>query len=366
MSRLPAELWEQIISHLNASHTDLRACSSVSPTFRFAAQALLFADLMLNTRVETGRFIAVARASPHLSTHVRRLALVVGRVHGEIPALVRGCAWPKLRELELHQVPLVVADAPFHALCGFLAMRTVRELTISFTPPSAASLRRFLGACSADLDNVTIWHCEQSESSDAIGDDFANLTHTIAPASRRPLIRTLNLIRSSAAASILLDPLSPLDLAELRELHLDRVDAPVWNVFLRETGHGIEKIYLDAHDALHHIDVSLLPSLCAIHFTNLSTNITGFIRGLKPPNGIRTVFILISDLDVSDGSLQKFGADFESAVVERLTAIERIVVDILFIQSEMEQVEVDAVLRSALPELSGKGKVYTSAGKVAG
>ena len=216
MPRLPFELCEIIISHLNADFSDdeatLRACSLTCRAFLPASRYRLFYHVVLSSRHTTERFlntICCTQSSTNPTPFILRLSIFDDRnrswVNDALPILATGLLEVTFLELVSVSWDLLDENAQTSLLSGFQKVISLRMWYISFT--TLDELSRFLSSFPS-LTNLSYM--------------ARRIPHGILTAPYTPLPCHLATITMHSSQSMLFNQLLSLDShPEVHDLQID-------------------------------------------------------------------------------------------------------------------------------------------------
>ncbi|KAJ7624322.1 hypothetical protein DFH06DRAFT_1230169 [Mycena polygramma] len=198
---LPQELIDTIVGEVTDTDS-LRACTLVSPRFRWPSQRILLHSLTLNGHLDSA-VCALLRRSPHILDYITRLKI---KLPPGLPNLIEAHSlrWilTRLTRVQRCVITGVFLDARWGDLTsdvtsdilGFLVRQPLQSLHISFLKdiPQAVFLRFITSAPTLSFDNVDINQVSDVEAPYSLVD------------SHSPSVNSLLLNRKSTSVSEIL------------------------------------------------------------------------------------------------------------------------------------------------------------------
>ncbi|KAJ7286232.1 hypothetical protein C8J57DRAFT_1287086 [Mycena rebaudengoi] len=305
------ELVAECIGYLEASPTDLAACSRVQHSWTYTAQSHIFRSILISVRVRPilqgpcdrqctldercMQLLELLSASPHLTTFVVYLELDPTLLSPASFATLAQCPFPKLRKLrmstsDLLTGPLVAGMQRLLSTPSLHHIQLYSEVDVDLFPriwdSAALSIRRMLLSLHSftKIDSATV--------------------SSLPPATRKIPIESLALICSPGPMHWLMAPPDqvPFDFSHLKVLHLPTNNTALLRApAFAAAAATLELLNLEVDWTLRPaVNLAAFSCLATIHIACTSWKclpmVIDTLRTISPTNRIREIIVYWSDI----------------------------------------------------------------------
>nr|GAT60080.1 predicted protein [Mycena chlorophos] len=360
---LPQELYDVIIDLLQDSPAALRNCSLICRAFVDRAQSHLFRKIDIQVSLSflpksaaaesecvlrVQRLCRVLVDSPHILEYIQ--SIHIGVASAALVAPLAAVPWStrsRIQRVALLKIPssTVLLSEGVRAL---VEIPSLQALVLSFAPgpevdkPTRADLKAFFSRCSdaTALRSLEITGCsiKANHPTQRHGGRVGEPYRGPIGWTERPRIHRLGVFLSADLMDAFNSSFFPLDLSQLRELHLFDLRPRMSEFFTRNCA-SVTDLFVHSsryNEELIQMDLSGFTSLTRIHL--LSGWQTDVLGNLPPTNRVAHLQIVVVEMSLSNVFRHRW-TKFEEQVLTHMPAL--VAVEVVYRFSSRPAPEMD-------------------------